>query len=89
MNPFSFDCFVCSTLPLRYRNYQLKKVNRKMRNVLFAFNLAQAITRIIEFTKDSNVKLFRKATSKPSEDLFECVTEDLLQFLKTLSDRAT
>ena len=60
-----------------------------MRNVLFALNPAQAITGIINFTKDSNVKLYRKAMSKLSEDLFDCVPEDLLQFLKTLSDRET
>ena len=59
-----------------------------MRNVPFALNPAQAITGIIDFTMDSNVKIYRKATSKPSEDLFDCVPEDLLLFLKTLSDRA-
>ena len=60
-----------------------------MRNILFTLNPAQAITSIIDFTKDSNVKLYRKATSKLSEDLFDCVSEDLLQFLNNLSDRAT
>ena len=60
-----------------------------MRNVPSALNPAQAITGIIDFTKDSNVKIYRKATSKLSEDLFDCVPEDLLQFLKTLSYRAT
>ena len=60
-----------------------------MRNVPFALNPAQAITGIIDFTKDSNVKLYRKATLKLSKDLFDCVPEDLLQFLNTLSDRAT
>ena len=60
-----------------------------MRNVPFALNPAHAITVIIDFTKDSNVNLYRKAASKLSEDLFDCVPEDLLQFLKTLSDRAT
>ena len=49
-----------------------------MRNVPFALNPAQAITGIIDFTKDLNVKLYRKATSKLSEDLFDCVLEDLL-----------
>ena len=58
--------------------YQLTKVNRRMRNVPFALNPAQAITGIIDFTKDSNVKLYRKATPKLSEDLFNCVPEDLL-----------
>ena len=60
-----------------------------MRNVPFVLNTAQAITGIIDFTKDSNIKLYRKATSKLSQNLFDCVPEDLLQFLKTLSDRAT
>ena len=60
-----------------------------MRNVPFTLNPAQAITGIINFTKDLNVKLYRKATSKLSEYLFDCVLEDILQFLKTLSDRAT
>ena len=60
-----------------------------MRNVPFVLNPAQAITGIINFTKDSNVKLYRKATSKVSEDLFYCVPEDLLQSLKILSDRTT
>ena len=60
-----------------------------MRNVPFALNPAQVITGIIDFMKDSNVKLYRKAMSKLSEDLFDCVPEDLLQFLKTLSDRTT
>ena len=60
-----------------------------MRNVPFALNPAQAITGIIDFTKDSNIKIYRKATSKLSKDMFDCVPEDLLQFLKTLSDRAT
>ena len=60
-----------------------------MRNVPFALNPAQAITGIIDFTKDLTVKLYRKATSKLSEYLFDCVPEDLLKFLKTLSDRAT
>ena len=60
-----------------------------MRNVPFALNPPQAITGIMDFTKDSNVKLYRKSTSKLSEDLFNCLSEDLLQFLKTLSDRAT
>ena len=60
-----------------------------MRNVPFTLNPAQAITGIIDFTKDANIKLYRKATSKLSEDLFDCVPEDLLQFLNTLSDRTT
>ena len=60
-----------------------------MRNVPFALNPAQAITGIINFMKDSNVKLYRKATLKLSEHLFSCVPEDLLQFLRTLSDRVT
>ena len=55
----------------------------------FALNPAQAITGIIDFTVDSNVKLHKRATSKLSEDLFDCVPEDLNQFLKTLSDRAS
>ena len=60
-----------------------------MRNVPFALNPDQEITGIIDFTKDSNVKLYRKATSKLSKDLFDCVPEDLFHFLKNLSDRAT
>ena len=60
-----------------------------MRNVPFALNPDQAITGIIDSTKDSNVKLYMKATSKLSEDLFDCVPEDLLQFLKTLSVEGT
>ena len=60
-----------------------------MINVSFALNPAQAINGIIDFTKDLNANLYRKATSKLSEDLFDYVPEDLLQLLKTLSDRAT
>ena len=59
-----------------------------MRNVPFALNPAQAITDIIDFTKDANTKLYRKAKSKLSKDLSNCVPEDLLQLLKNLSDRA-
>ena len=54
-----------------------------MRNVPFVLNPAQAITGIINFTKDSNVKLYRKATLKLIEDLFDCVPENIFQFLKT------
>ena len=57
--------------------------------VPFALNPAQAITGVIDFTIDSNVKLHKRATSKLSDDLFDCVPEDLNQFLKTLSDRAS
>ena len=56
--------------------------------VPFALNPAQAITGIIDFTIDSNVKLHKRATSRLSKDLFDCVPEDLNQFLKTLSNRA-
>ena len=52
--------------------------------VPFALNPAQAITEIINFTIDSNVKLYKRAASRLSEDLFDCVPEDLNQFLKTL-----
>ena len=44
-----------------------------MRNVPFPLNPAQKITGIIDFTKDSNAKLYRKAMSKLSKDLFDCI----------------
>ena len=60
-----------------------------MINVPSALNPVEARTGIIDLTRDSNVKLYREATLKLSKDLFDCVPEDLLQFLKTQSDRAT
>ena len=57
--------------------------------VLFALNPAHAMKGVINFTKSDNVKLHKKGTSRLSEDPFYCVPQDLHQFLKTLSDRAT
>ena len=55
----------------------------------FALNPAHDMQGVINFAKLDNVKLHKKGTSRLSEDLFDCVPEDLHQFLKTLSDRAT
>ena len=67
----------------------INKGEQKNEKSPLCVNFAQAITGIIDFTKDSNVKLYRKATLKLSENRFDCAPEDLLQLLKTLSDRAT
>ena len=57
--------------------------------VPFALNPAHAMQGVINFAKSDNVKLHKKGTSRLSEDPFDCVPEDLHQFLKTLGDRAT
>lgn len=60
-----------------------------MAGVPFALNPAQATVGVIDFTRESNVKLHKRATSKLSEDLFDCVPEDLNHFLKLLGDRSS
>ena len=57
--------------------------------VLFPLNPAHAIQDVINFARSDNVKLHKKGNARLSEDRFDCVPEDLHQFLKTLSDRAT
>ena len=57
--------------------------------VLFALNPSRAMQGVINFAKSNNVKLHKKGTPRLSGDRFDCVPEDLHQFLKTLSDRAT
>lgn len=60
-----------------------------MAGVPFALNPAQATVGVIDFTRESNVKLHKRATSRLSEDLFDCVPEDLNHFLKLLGDRSS
>ena len=50
--------------------------------------LAGAITGIIDFNKVNHLKMHRRATAKLADDTFDCVPEDLYQFLKELGDRA-
>ena len=57
--------------------------------ILFALNPAHAVQGVINFAKSDNVKLHRKVTSRLNDDPFDCVPEDLHQFLKKLADRAT
>ena len=57
--------------------------------ILFALNPTHAVQRVINFAKSDNVKLHRKGTSRLNDDPFNCVPEDLHQFLKTLADCAT
>ena len=57
--------------------------------VPFALNPTHAIQGVTNFSKLDNVKLHKKGTSRLSEYCFDCVPEDLHQFLKTLSDRDT
>ena len=57
--------------------------------ILFVLNPAHAVQGVINFAKSGNVKLHRKGTSRLNDDPFDCVPEDLHQFLKTLADRAT
>ena len=55
----------------------------------FALNPAHAVQGVINFSKSDNIILQRKGTSRLNDDHFDCVPEDLHQFLKTLADRAT
>ena len=55
----------------------------------FALNSAHAVQGVINFLKSDNVKLHRKSTSRLNNYPFDCVPEDLHQFLKILADRAT
>ena len=57
--------------------------------VPFALNPTHAIQGVTNFSKLDNVKLHKKGTSRLSEYCFDCVPEDLHQFLKTRLDRAT
>ena len=57
--------------------------------VSFALNPAHSMRGVINFTKPDNFKLHKKGISLFSDDPFDCVPQDLHQFLKTLSDRAT
>ena len=57
--------------------------------VPFALNPTHAMQGMINFAKSDNVKIHKKGTSRLSEDCFDCVPEDIHQFLKTISDRAT
>ena len=54
----------------------------------FALNPAGAITGLIDFNKVNHLKMHRRATTKLADDTFDCVPEDLYQFLKELGDRA-
>ena len=44
---------------------------------------------VIHSAKSDDIKIHSKGTSQLSDDPFDCVPEDLHQFLKTLSDRDT
>ena len=57
--------------------------------IQFALNPAGAIPGLIDFTLQSHLRMHRRATSKLSDDTFDCVPEDLYQFLKELGDRAS
>ena len=52
--------------------------------VPFALNPAHAMQGGINFAKSENVKPHKKGTSQLSKDRFDCVPEDLHQFLKIL-----
>ena len=56
--------------------------------ILFAFNPAHAVKGVMNFAKSDNVKVHRKGTSRLNDDPFDCVPQDLHQFLKTIADRA-
>ena len=55
----------------------------------FVLNPAHAVQGVINFAKSDNVKLHRKGTSRLNNNPFDCVPEDLHQFLKTLANCAT
>ena len=44
---------------------------------------------MINFSKSDNVKIHRKGTSRLNNNPFDCVPEDLHQFLMTLADCST
>jgi len=55
---------------------------------IFSLSPAGAIQGPIRYDTSDGRKLYKDATSKLSDDLFDCVPEDLFQFLKVLEDRA-
>ena len=55
----------------------------------FVLNPVHAIQGVINFAKSDNVRLHRKGTSRLNDDPFDCVPEELHQFLKKLADRDT
>ena len=54
----------------------------------FALTPAQAITGLIDYRTSQGSKLYNGATSKLSEELFDCTSDKLFPFLKTLANRA-
>ena len=57
-------------------------------NVPFALTPAMAHEGIIDYTTARGRKMYAAATSKLSEDLYNCNAEDLYAFLKALRERA-
>ena len=57
-------------------------------NVPFALTPAMAHEGIIDYTTARGRKMYAAATSKLSEDLYDCNAEDLYAFLKALRERA-
>ena len=55
----------------------------------FALNPEAAVDGIIYFDILSNVKLHRSATRKLEDKLYDCVPQDLFNFLELLNDQAT
>ena len=57
--------------------------------ITFALNPAHVVKGVINLAKSDNIKLHRKGTSRLNDDTFDCIPEDLQQFLKTIADCAT
>ena len=57
--------------------------------VAFALSPAAAIQGVIDYLTSEGRKIHGSATHKLSEDQFDCVPEDLTQFLDDLEDRAS
>ena len=55
----------------------------------FALKLAVAIESIIDFDIMSNVKLHIRATTNLDYELYECVPQDLFNFLDSLNNQVT
>jgi len=54
----------------------------------FALNPAQAIEGVIDFSTAEGTKLYRSATKKLQEDLFDCEPDQLYLFLQAVETRA-
>lgn len=57
-------------------------------NVQFALTPAMALDGIIDYKTTRGRKMYAAATTKLSEDLYDCNAEDLYAFLKALRERA-